>query len=51
MASLMSSSNSSTSPRGTMQPAVIGHAAGFFHDRAELVERLEYSVHGNTLQA
>ena len=27
------------------------HAAGFFDDRAELVERLKYSVHGNTLQA
>ena len=27
------------------------HATGFFDDRAELVERLEYSVHGNILQA
>ena len=28
---------------------VIGweHATGLFHDRAELVERLKYSVHGN----
>ena len=27
------------------------HAAGFFHNRAQLVERFKYSVHGNTLQA
>ena len=27
------------------------HTAGFFDDRAELVERLKNSVHGNTLQA
>ena len=27
------------------------HAAGFFDDRAQLVERFKYSVHGNTLQA
>ena len=27
------------------------HAAGFFDDRAQLVERFKNSVHGNTLQA
>ena len=27
------------------------HAAGFFDNRAQLVERFKYSVHGNTLQA
>jgi hypothetical protein len=27
------------------------HAARFFHNRAQLIERLKYSVHGNTLQA
>ena len=27
------------------------HAAGFFHNRAQLVERFKNSVHGNTLQA
>lgn len=28
-----------------------GHSACLFHDRAELVQRLKYSVHGNILQA
>ncbi len=27
------------------------HAAGFFDNRAQLVERFKNSVHGNTLQA
>ena len=27
------------------------HAARFFDNRAQLVERFKYSVHGNTLQA
>ena len=27
------------------------HAARFFHNRAQLIERFKYSVHGNTLQA
>ena len=27
------------------------HAARFFHNRAQLVERFKNSVHGNTLQA
>jgi hypothetical protein len=27
------------------------HAAGFFDNRAQLIERFKYSVHGNTLQA
>ena len=27
------------------------HAARFFDDRAQLIERFKYSVHGNTLQA
>jgi len=36
---------------GHHAPSGHRHAAGFFHDCAELVERLKYSVHGNTLQA
>jgi len=48
----MSSISSSTSPRGTTQPAVIGTPGRAFLDNgAQLVERLKNSVHGNTLPA